>query len=90
MTSLTFLAGVKNDCETDCVGNPDFALAAVTLAPIPVPAAGLLLLGGLGALWRSQASPQGLSLPVHGMTKGPGFPGPFAFGVALVRARLRA
>lgn len=46
VTSLTFLAGNQNDA----FGNPDFALAAVTLAPIPVPAAGLLLLGGLGAL----------------------------------------
>jgi len=48
-TSLTFKAGPKNDTPK-AFGSPDFALAAITLAPIPVPAAGLLLLGGLGAL----------------------------------------
>ena len=48
-TSLTFVAGPLND-SLNTAGLPDFALAAITLAPIPVPAAGLLLLGGLGAL----------------------------------------
>ncbi len=48
-TSLTFKAGPNNDA-VGYFGKPDFALAAITLAPIPVPAAGLLLLGGLGAL----------------------------------------
>jgi hypothetical protein len=45
-TTLTFVPGSQNDEY----GSPDFALAAVTLAPVPVPAAGLLLLGGLGLL----------------------------------------
>ena len=48
-TSLTFVAGPKNDTSTTS-GLPDFALASITLAPVPLPAAGLLLLGGLGAL----------------------------------------
>lgn len=45
-TTLTFMPGNTNDNA----GSPDFALAAITLAPIPVPAAGLMLLGGIGAL----------------------------------------
>lgn len=45
-TTLTFVPGSQNDS----FGSPDFALAAITLAPVPVPAAGLLLLGGLGLL----------------------------------------
>lgn len=48
-TSLTFVAGPLNDSPTTA-GLPDFALASITVAPIPVPAAGLLLLGGLGGL----------------------------------------
>lgn len=48
-TSLTFVPGFKNDTPTT-YGNPDFALAAITVASVPVPAAGLMLLGGLGAL----------------------------------------
>ena len=40
-----FTAGPGNDGYA----NPDFALAAIEVAPIPVPAAGLLLIGGLGA-----------------------------------------
>jgi hypothetical protein len=46
VTSLTFVPGAKNDNA----GKPDFALAGLVIAPIPLPAAGLLLLGGLGAL----------------------------------------
>lgn len=46
VTSLTFVPGSDNDN----FGNPDFALAGIELAAIPVPAAGLLLLGALGAL----------------------------------------
>lgn len=41
-----FTAGETNDQFAE----PDYSLAALQIAPIPVPAAGLLLLGGLGAL----------------------------------------
>jgi hypothetical protein len=34
----------------DGLGNDDFTLAGFTVAPVPVPAAGLMLIGGLGAL----------------------------------------
>jgi hypothetical protein len=34
----------------DGFGNDDFTLSGFTVAPVPVPAAGLLLIGGLGAL----------------------------------------
>ena len=46
VTSLTFKPGSSNDNR----GKPDFALAGIDLAPIPVPAAGLLLLTALGGL----------------------------------------
>lgn len=46
VTSLTFVPGNGNDNA----GNPDFAMAGIELAAIPVPAAGLLLLGALGML----------------------------------------
>lgn len=46
VTSLTFVPGPLNDS----LGRPDFALAGVDLAAIPVPAAGLLLLTALGGL----------------------------------------
>jgi hypothetical protein len=46
VTSLTFVPGAGNDNA----GNPDFALAAIDLAAIPVPAAGLLLLTALAGL----------------------------------------
>ncbi len=45
-TSFRFTAGSTNDG----IGRPDYALAALEIAPVPVPAAGLLLLGGMGAL----------------------------------------
>jgi hypothetical protein len=48
-TSLTFVPGFQNDTPTS-YGNPDFALAAITVASVPVPAAGLMLLGALGGL----------------------------------------
>ena len=48
-TSLTFVAGPNNDTLTT-FGLPDFALASIHVASVPLPAAGLLLLGGLGAL----------------------------------------
>lgn len=48
-TSLTFVAGPLNDSST-AFGLPDFALASINVAEVPVPAAGLLLLGGLGLL----------------------------------------
>ena len=48
-TSLTFVAGPLNDSPSTA-GLPDFALASINVAAIPVPAAGLLLLGGLGGL----------------------------------------
>jgi hypothetical protein len=46
VTSLTFMPGSSNDNR----GTPDYALAAIDLAAIPVPAAGLLLLTALGGL----------------------------------------
>ena len=46
VTTLTFVPGNLNDNR----GRPDFALAAIDLAAIPVPAAGLLLLTALGGL----------------------------------------
>jgi len=51
VTSLSFMPGPVNDTVKGN-GKPDFSLAALTLtvAPVPLPAAGLLLLGGLGAL----------------------------------------
>lgn len=45
-TSVTFTIGRTNDG----LGVADGALAALQVAPVPVPAAGLLLLGGLGGL----------------------------------------
>ena len=50
-TSLTFVAGPLNDRGAGSSdGLPDFALASIHVASVPLPAAGLLLLGGLGAL----------------------------------------
>lgn len=46
VTSLTFVPGSNNDNR----GKPDFALAGIDLAAVPVPAAGLLLLTALGGL----------------------------------------
>jgi hypothetical protein len=46
VTSLTFVPGPLNDS----VGRPDYALAGVDLAAVPVPAAGLLLLTALAGL----------------------------------------
>jgi hypothetical protein len=46
VTSLTFVPGSLNDNA----GNPDFALAGIDIAAVPVPAAGLLLLTALGGL----------------------------------------
>lgn len=46
VTTLTFVPGSKNDNR----GKPDFALAGIDLAAVPVPAAGLLLLTALGGL----------------------------------------
>lgn len=51
---FTFWAGSGNDNA----GRPDFALAGATLAPVPLPASALLLLGavgGLGAMRRRTA-----------------------------------
>jgi hypothetical protein len=51
VTSITFFEGFGNDGA----GLPDFSLAAVQVAPVPLPAAGALLLAGLlglGALGR--------------------------------------
>ncbi len=45
-TSWRFRVGPGNDG----LAKPDYALAALEVAPIPLPAAGVLLLGGLGAL----------------------------------------
>lgn len=46
ITSLTFFADVGNDGQ----GNPDYALAGIEIQPVPLPAAGWLLLAGLGGL----------------------------------------
>lgn len=45
-TSLTFTVGTTNDRS----GVPDAALAAIELAPVPVPAGGLVMLAGASAL----------------------------------------
>ena len=45
-TSIKFFIGLTNDQQ----GLADGALASVDVAPVPVPGAGLLLLGGLGGL----------------------------------------
>lgn len=55
-SAFTFWAGTGNDNA----GRPDFALAGVTVAPIPLPASALLLLGavgGLGAIRRRSKKP---------------------------------
>jgi hypothetical protein len=44
--SIKFYIGLGNDAQ----GVADGALASVDIAPVPVPAAGLLMLGGLGGL----------------------------------------
>jgi hypothetical protein len=46
VTSVTFTVRDTNDA----FGVADGALAAIEIAPVPLPAAGLLLLGGLGGL----------------------------------------
>jgi hypothetical protein len=46
-TSVKFYIGLGNDPY----GFADGALASVDIAPVPVPAAGLLMLGGLGGLF---------------------------------------
>ena len=54
-TVVTFTAGVTNDNA----GSPDGALAALKVAPVPLPAGGLLLLtalGGVAALRRKRKS----------------------------------
>jgi hypothetical protein len=50
VTTLTFMAGPNNDIGPLGFGNPDFALAGVTVSPVPLPAGGLLLLSALGGL----------------------------------------
>jgi hypothetical protein len=45
-TTIRFFIGLSNDQQ----GLADGALASVDVAPVPVPGAGLLLLGGLGGL----------------------------------------
>ena len=47
---FVFEAGDSSLTRNDGVGDPDFALAAIEVAAVPVPAAGLLLLGALGGL----------------------------------------
>lgn len=49
VTALKFEAIGFNDFNGG-VGNPDFALAGIALAPIPLPAGGVLLLTALGGL----------------------------------------
>lgn len=48
-TMIEFYAGIGNDFGNG-LGNPDFALAGVDVATVPVPAGGLLLIGALGGL----------------------------------------
>lgn len=45
-----FTAGGNNPGNNDSVGNPDFALARLDVAPVPLPAGVLLLGGALGGL----------------------------------------
>ena len=47
---FSFEAGDSPRTRNDGVGKPDFALAALEVAAVPVPAAGVLLLGALGGL----------------------------------------
>ena len=46
ISSLTFTADFGNDGQ----GDPDYALAAISVSQIPLPAAGWLLLAGIGGL----------------------------------------
>jgi hypothetical protein len=46
INSLTFFA----DSTNDTLARPDYALAAISVAPVPLPAAGWLLLAGIGGL----------------------------------------
>ncbi len=48
VTGRTFRFSVLS--TNDAYGDPDYALAALDVAPVPVPAAGLLLVGAIGAL----------------------------------------
>lgn len=45
-TSISIYMGLTNDLQ----GNADGALASVSVAPVPLPAAGLMLMAGLGGL----------------------------------------
>ena len=47
--SFTFSVASTNDL-LNANDRPDYALAGVDVAPVPVPAAGLMLLGGLGGM----------------------------------------
>ena len=50
VSTLTFFAGSQNDLLDRRYGNPDFALAGVDVAPVPVPGSAVLVLTALGGL----------------------------------------
>ena len=49
--TITAYGDVSNDCTFLCLGgNDSFTVASIDVAPVPLPAAGGMLLAGLGGL----------------------------------------